>query len=585
MSGADVQGMNLDPQASEPSGFQNPRSVSTEPATDEQDPATPGGPSPFNGADPFSQPVSTDPMWEDPSNPTKKKPYSPTPSTGPGPDVDTPTLHSARRAPMEETMTIDLWVEASRDLDADMEHERMVRAKVAASAVWPFLSAAATEREFGHRLALCEGQLVTLFPEQDFRSRVASALQRDYLIFKGAAVEDLWADFTKTAAEESEPGEAQATGSPSNPYYFSGGPEAGPNTASDGQFAQFPAGPDPVDPMNGMFPMQPGTWTVPPNAAWVDRPMQLGAHQGSAGYVDEGVQTGPGPNPDYFAGGSAGVAGDQQNGFPADVSLPEPDERVDMYGTVQPQQSMGAAPVSYSNSPKQASRWVVAERDNFGSCMADGCKGPVYRDGDTWKHLNGDPGHGVRLHQDHPWLVAEQGKRTLAGRTASRRVADVSSSGDVGGNQATADPSGAPAAPPSMDAGGPGAEAGSPLTIPNDSASTNPFASGGGGGGSMPGGTGQAAGGMAPMQNSYQASRWVVADVRERPTNENPGGVADEYDANTWDAAAKQRPLQNAEDRRANGPQRPARPIPIQTSDGSGQGREEDDEDDEEGRR
>lgn len=33
---------------------------------DGQDPATPGGPSPYNGTTPFSEPVTSDPEWLDP---------------------------------------------------------------------------------------------------------------------------------------------------------------------------------------------------------------------------------------------------------------------------------------------------------------------------------------------------------------------------------------------------------------------------------------------------------------------------------------------------------------------------------------
>jgi hypothetical protein len=185
LSSADIQGMSLDPQAQDPDGYQNPRDLVSEPATDGQDPASPGGPAPYNGAEPTSQPVTTDPMWKSPDEP-KKPPYSPTPYLGPGPSVDVTTLHNARRTPMEETMVADLWVLASQDTEADLEHERMVRAKVAAAAIWPFLSGARSEREFGHRVALCEDQLEELFPDTGFRDQVTASLRDDYLLITGA---------------------------------------------------------------------------------------------------------------------------------------------------------------------------------------------------------------------------------------------------------------------------------------------------------------------------------------------------------------------------------------------------------------
>lgn len=67
-----------------------------DPSTDEQDPATPGGPSPFNGAAPFGEPVASDPMWLDPQG-DKPKRYESMPFQQ-GPDEDVTTLHNARRS-------------------------------------------------------------------------------------------------------------------------------------------------------------------------------------------------------------------------------------------------------------------------------------------------------------------------------------------------------------------------------------------------------------------------------------------------------------------------------------------------------
>lgn len=584
-SSADSQSMSLDPQASEPGNeYQTPRDLVSTPDTDGQDPASPGGPAPYNGAEPAGAPVTSDPELKAPGEP-KKQPYADMPYVGPGPAVDTTTLHNARRQPTEEAMTVDLWGVVSRDAEAELHHERMVRAKVAVATFWPFLSAAMSEHEFGHRLALVEDRVEELFPEPGFRDQVVASLHEDYRSTKQAAV---------------GPTPPEGGGEhPGNPDYFADGPEAGPNTASDGQFAQFPAGPDPYNPMNAQYPMQPGQWTVPPNAAWVDRPMQFGATltaRTAVDYQGEGVQTGPpgSSNPAFFDQGSAGLAGD---GFAPDVSLPEPDERVDMYGDAQPGGSQGAA-------ARTAGRYVLAEKDNHGACAH--CNSPVYREGDTWKHLTGNPGHGVRLPDDHPWVANAQASRVLAGRKqaeyqyvkpnpdgagyvvtqkgtgkvlshhdseekaiesfkammvskhegarhAARWVLADASSSDMGGansgsTPATVDPNEAPPAPGSMQ-GGPGATAGAPLTIPNGSVGTNPMA------GQTPPTQPQAP--MNAMAARHQA------DVRERPTFDNPSGVGDEYQEKTWDAAAQQRPLQAGGDRNVNTPQRPGRPIPT----------------------
>jgi hypothetical protein len=607
LSSADIQGMSLDPQAQDPDGYQNPRDLVSEPATDGQDPASPGGPAPYNGAEPTSQPVTTDPMWKSPDEP-KKPPYSPTPYLGPGPSVDVTTLHNARRTPMEETMVADLWVLASQDTEADLEHERMVRAKVAAAAIWPFLSGARSEREFGHRVALCEDQLEELFPDTGFRDQVTASLRDDYLLITGA-VEIV--DYGSTLISAGTPSATQDGGaamrtaaanavseslfdhlaagpegveaeSQTNPAYFDNGPEAGPLTGNSGGFAQAP--PDPYNPMNAQFPMQPSQWVVPPDKGWVERPMEFGK-QGSApvgGHPDhathyrgEGVETGLAgtANPEYFAAPEGVTNG--QDGFAPDVSLPEADERVDSYGAVPPATSMPApsAP-SYSNTGKQAARWVTADRDNHGACAH--CNTPVYRDGDSWKHLSGDPGHGVRLHESHPWVVSQQANRVMATRKTARWVLADASSSDGGGDNATpaqVDPMGAPPTPQSMEPGGAGSVAGPPLTIPNDSVSTHPFA------GQPP----QTAGPAQGMDNPYMANR-RTADTMNRPTAENPLGVGsgDEFDLNNWEAPAEQRPRQDAESRRVNTPQRPGQPIPVRSSDGAPGG--EEDEDDEERR-
>jgi hypothetical protein len=168
-------------------------------------------------------------------------------------------------------------------------------------------------------------------------------------------------------------------------------------------------------------------------------------------------------------------------------------------------------------------------------------------------------------------VVNQQANRVMARRKTARWVlADVSSS-DGGGDNATpaqVDPMGAPPTPQSMEPGGAGSVAGPPLTIPNDSVSTHPFA------GQPP----QTAGPAQGADNPYMASR-RTADTMNRPTAENPLGVGsgDEFDLNNWEAPAEQRPRQDAESRRVNTPQRPGQPIPVRSSDGA-PGEEEDEE-------
>lgn len=676
-SSADMYSMSLDPQAGDPQNeYQTPRDLASEPDTDGQDPATPGGPSPYNAAEPAGQPVVSDPERTSPGEP-KKQPYADMPYTGPGPAVDTTTLHSARRQPpREEAMSIDLWTIASTDAEAEQAHERMVRAKVAVAGFWPFLSAALSEREFGHRLALVEDRVQDLFPEQDFRDRVVASLHEDYRSVR----------------------EASAPQQPGNPDYFADGPEAGPNSGSDGRFAQFPAGPDPHNPMNDEYPMEPGQWTVPPDKAWVERPMQFGASaRTAADYRGEGVQTGPAGsgNPDFFSQGSDGLQGD---GFAPDVSLPEPDERVDLVGSVPPVGGQPAPAKPYSN--RVTGRYVVAEKDNHGACAH--CNSPVYREGDTWKHLGGNPGHPVRLPDGHPWIANAQASRVVAarkplqsgewvrtlkdhhdddwdfdlpaghvgridhisgpqdddlgrtlaavrvkhpqaemgytyiepgnlrrtqnpaartaeyqyvkpnpdgdgyvvtqkgtgkilshhdteekaiesfkammvskheGRREARWVLGEASSSDLGTGQdssgsAPAQTGSAPPAPPSME-GGAGSTAGAPLTIPNAGVGANPMA------------TGQPPQAPPPQQPMPTTAARRVADVRERPTSENPSGVGDEYAEKTWNAAAEQRPMQSGEARSVNTPQRPGRPIPVVENQQQGAQAAEDDTEDE----
>ena len=73
------------------------------PSTDNMDPASPGGPAPFNGAEPFSEPVVDDQEWLDPretANGTENTRGRAVPYT-PGSTSNITTLHNARRAAYE----------------------------------------------------------------------------------------------------------------------------------------------------------------------------------------------------------------------------------------------------------------------------------------------------------------------------------------------------------------------------------------------------------------------------------------------------------------------------------------------------
>ena len=213
-------------------------------------------------------------------------------------------------------MTADysLWSEASRDLEGEQAALRMATAKVSVAGFWPFLALAGSEEEFTHRLALAEDHLRERVPE-DLVAAVQASLTQDYQAlhtqawsgYAGDPEPDTadeesrvrstddehpdddpdeaasWRDlggregaaffhqgrqrWMRVAAEEQEGG--------GNPYYFTGGPEGGPNTGQTNQFPPDPNGGDPVDPLNQMFPMQRSPWTVPPGGEWREEPMQF----------------------------------------------------------------------------------------------------------------------------------------------------------------------------------------------------------------------------------------------------------------------------------------------------------------------
>lgn len=171
-----------------------------------------------------------------------------------------------------------------------------------------------------------------------------------------------------------------------------------------------------------------------------------------------------------------------------------------------------------------------------------------------------------------------------------RRTAAEGGGGDTGGGQAAAPP-------PQMRPGGPGAEAMPPMppgptsqpgggAVPQSSKPRNIPGGGGGGGqganvpqgapesGGPPGGSGSAPG--VPKSGRWVQGRYVIAEDINRsvPTPENPSGLSDEFNEGAFETLMRQRPRQDAENRRANTPQNPGarEPIPTVSSPSGGPG-------------
>jgi hypothetical protein len=530
----------------------------------------------------------------------------------------------------------DLFIEASRDLEAERLTERCAVAKVAVADLWPFLALAESLDEFDHRVALAHDHIAVKLGEDD----------RDLFAVTLTALKDDFMDVLALRHEEArtagvEPVVTQATMRPGeqfwhadqqrwitvqaaadlphqpdtrdNPYgqganYFEDAAEEGPNTGQPGGYPQFPAGPDPVDPLNSMFPMRPSVWTVPPDATWVERPMQLqpGKHGSrlvvsnldpdfpsiqpaggqttalatwavtrvlaGAGYVGEGVQSGPGQNPGYFAGGTEGIGGDPQNGYPEDLAVEDPDDRMnELYGGVPPQQSSGSGQGGaqpYSN-PSTARQGTMRDfRDATRHTAPGGGEHAPYR---IEKVDGGYAVFNAKGERKNEEPKSEEGARqfqkalykNVPGATESAKAASFHDPSDFG-VRVTAqgempDPSGAggaPEPPQSMTPGGVGSIAQPPL--PAGPSSTS------GGNAADPGGADEA--NKMLQQMVATVARTAADNIRQRPNDMNPSGVADEYDERTWEGGVNTRPRQPAEDRGINTPQTPRDPIPQASS-------------------
>jgi hypothetical protein len=85
-----------------------------------------------------------------------------------------------------------MWAEASGDMEADQDSQRFARAKVEASAYWPFLADSATPGEFTRRQALVSGEFRTVLARsveaehlEDIHSRVTASQAADFDLVHG----------------------------------------------------------------------------------------------------------------------------------------------------------------------------------------------------------------------------------------------------------------------------------------------------------------------------------------------------------------------------------------------------------------
>jgi hypothetical protein len=84
--------MSMDPTMQDASPQGRQKALQAPPETDGMDPATPGGPAPYNGAEPFGEPVVTDELWLDPQDRSDHH-HQPVPHVQ-GPDEDKTTLRN-----------------------------------------------------------------------------------------------------------------------------------------------------------------------------------------------------------------------------------------------------------------------------------------------------------------------------------------------------------------------------------------------------------------------------------------------------------------------------------------------------------
>lgn len=216
-------------------------------------------------------------------------------------------------------MTVDLWTEASRDLEAEHAQLRLFEAQQRTADIWPFVALAQSDEELTHRLALIQDTLTERVPDISLHAALIDGLTANRHI-QGYATDlnddsgggdasqtsssGFAADGSSLQDQDGTPDitasrhqfwhaaqrrwvTAAADPTPQNPAFFSGGPEEGPDTAQTGTYPVEVNGPDPWNPINGKlplpptnvippanrFPAEPQPWTVPPDKGWVDHPM------------------------------------------------------------------------------------------------------------------------------------------------------------------------------------------------------------------------------------------------------------------------------------------------------------------------
>lgn len=224
-------------------------------------------------------------------------------------------------------MTIDLWTEASRDLEAEHAQLRLFEAQQRTADLWPFVALAQTDEELNHRIALIQDTLTARVPDISLHGALIEGLTANMHIqgysadldddtggagepetsssgfaTDGSSLQDQDGTPDVTASKHlqiwnvAQRRWAAAEETPGNPAYFSGGQELGPNTGNTGTYPVEVDGPDPWNPINGKlplpptnvippanrFPAQPQPWTVPPDKQWIEHPMNFGAGPSAA---------------------------------------------------------------------------------------------------------------------------------------------------------------------------------------------------------------------------------------------------------------------------------------------------------------
>lgn len=186
-------------------------------------------------------------------------------------------------------MTVtDLWTEASRDLEAERAQLRLFEAQQRCADLWPFMALARSQEELDHRLALVRDTLDMRVPDPIMQEALLEGFTANFKIgyaddlgsdtgegdepptsasgfaTSGSGLQDQDGTPDVTASRHGQPVQIWHTAkqqwvtvtavqspTPSNPEYFAGGPEEGPNTGQTGTYPVEVGGPDPWNPING----------------------------------------------------------------------------------------------------------------------------------------------------------------------------------------------------------------------------------------------------------------------------------------------------------------------------------------------